>query len=299
MMRNEIAILYKYRKPPWGGGNQFLLALKGAFERKGIKVTSTVTSKTQGCLFNSHNVDFSYLKQVSRKDVKMVHRVDGPVTLYRKKGKEVDDKIFKHNNKFADVTVFQSHYSLSRTMKLGYSPKNPIIISNAVDYTIFNNINKCSFSRDRRVRLVTTSWSNNINKGYSVYKWLDRNLDWARFDYTYLGRVLGNFDNISLVSPKSSIGVANTLKSCDIYVTASRNESCSNAVVEALSCELPVLYVNSGSHSEFVKLGGLGFSSNQELVSGLDKLVVDYNKFVKGINVNSIDIVADKFLSLF
>jgi hypothetical protein len=69
---------------PWGGGNQFLRALVGEFERRGLTVeVNRISGGTAACLFNSFNFDFRRLRRFARPGVRMVHRVDGPIGVYR------------------------------------------------------------------------------------------------------------------------------------------------------------------------------------------------------------------------
>ena len=254
------------------------------------------------CIFNSFTFDLNIFKSGKHnyKDTLMVHRVDGPTLLVRGKGKELDDEIFEINNRVADVTVFQSFWSYQKTIELGYKPVNPIIIYNAVDSLIFNKNGKASFSNDRKIRLISTSWSPNMRKGFEIYKWLDDNLDWNRYEYTCVGNIPEDmkFDNCIHIPPLSSEELATELKKHDIYITASKNDPCSNALLEAVSCGLPALYYNDGGHPEIVGYGGLGFEKNVDIPSQLDRLVKDYCLFQNLIAVPAIDKITDKYLNL-
>jgi len=88
------------------------------------------------------------------------------------------------------------------------------------------------------------------------------------------------------------------LKSHDIYITASRNDPCSNALIEALACGLPALYLNDGGHPELVRAGGLPFNHEEEILPQLEKLVENYESFQRLITVPSLDSVAQKYLSI-
>ena len=84
----------------------------------------------------------------------------------------------------------------------------------------------------------------------------------------------------------------------DVYITASKNDPCSNALIEALACGLPALYLNDGGHPELVGYGGLPFSDVDEILSQLDALVDSYQMFQNLIAVSSLDDVAEKYLAL-
>jgi glycosyltransferase involved in cell wall biosynthesis len=297
-IREKISILHKYHRPPWGGGNQFLLALKKSLKKKNIKISNKIIHKTKACIFNSFTFDFDQITKKSNKKIIMIHRVDGPTCLVRGKDKQLDDKVFSLNSQLADRTVFQSYWSLAKTLEMKYQPVNPVIIHNAADPKIFNKVGKKTFSKKSKIKLISTSWSDNVRKGFPIYKWLDENLEWSRFEYTFVGRVPGEFSNINLISPQPSERVAKILKDHDIYIIASRDEPCSNALTEALSCGLPTLYLNSGSHHELVGFGGLGFDSTEEILPRLECIIEHYEMFQDLIVVPNIDDVAEKYMDL-
>src|SRR6266508_430956 len=81
---SAVAIFHEFHTPPYGGGNQFLLALVGELRRRGLDVElNTLSGGTPACLYNSFNFDFRRLRRFVREGVRMVHRVDGPIGVYR------------------------------------------------------------------------------------------------------------------------------------------------------------------------------------------------------------------------
>lgn len=296
-----ITIFFNFHKPPYGGGNQFLLALKKEFERRGLNVlVNKITKDTYMCIFNSYNFDAKDLKVQYSKypQCKMIHRVDGPIGLYRGTDYEIDKKIFEYNEQFADITVFQSHWSLEETIRLGFNPKNPIVIHNAVDNDIFHTNGRIKFSLDRKIKLISTSWSDNPRKGAAIYKWIEEHLDWSRFEYTFVGRSQIKFNKIHTIKPQPSHHLAKILRNHDIYITASQKDPCSNALLEALACGLPAVYLDDGGHKELVKEGGLPFYSKDEILVQIEKIVENYNNFQKNISILSCELVAEKYLNL-
>jgi glycosyltransferase involved in cell wall biosynthesis len=297
--KNVMTILHTFHKPPWGGGNQFLLALKKAVEQKGWTVNNNLKGNPKLCIFNSFTFDMSLLENREKyRNTRMVHRVDGPTILVRGKDRELDDKVFEINKRVADITVFQSYWSFRETIKLGYTPKNPVIIPNTVDPDIFNRKNRIKFSRKRKIRLISTSWSSNLNKGFETYRWIENHLDWNKFEYTFVGNSPWKFEYINHIPPQPSEKLADILRQHDIYIIASRNDPCSNALIEAQACGLPALYLNDGGHPEIVGYGGLGFSSNEEILSKLDYLVENYETFQNLIAIPRLQDIAEKYLSL-
>jgi glycosyltransferase involved in cell wall biosynthesis len=299
--RQIVTILHTFHKPPWGGGNQFLIALKNAIEREDYRVIHKLSYHSSICIFNSFTFDMKLIEKARRnKNTIFMHRVDGPTFLVRGKDKELDDKVFKINNEIADITVFQSFWSLEKTVELGYKPVNPIIIPNAVDSSIFNRDARIRFSKDRKIRIISTSWSNNPRKGFNTYKWLDNNLDWNRFEYIFVGNIPVDleFENIKYVPSVPSQELATKLKTSDIYIIASKNDPCSNALIEALSCGLPALYLNDGGHPELVRYGGLEFNTKEEILPQLERLVENYEMFQNLIVVPGIDVIAKRYLNI-
>jgi len=96
----------------------------------------------------------------------------------------------------------------------------------------------------------------------------------------------------------SSEDVAELLRSHDVFVTASLHEACSNALLEALSCGLPAVYVDSGANSELVGEGGLPFSDLEDVPVLLERLVEEYEAFQARIRVPALSEVADRYLEV-
>ncbi len=80
----DVALFHELAPPPSGGGHQFLRALVGELERRGLDVElNRLSAGTRVCLFNSFNFDAARLRRFARADARMVHRVDGPIGVYR------------------------------------------------------------------------------------------------------------------------------------------------------------------------------------------------------------------------
>jgi glycosyltransferase involved in cell wall biosynthesis len=228
----------------------------------------------------------------------VVHRIDGPIHLIRGTDREKDKLCFQLNEALAAATVVQSAWTYERIVEMGYQPVKPVIIHNAVDSDVFHARDRRAFDRERKIRLISTSWSDNPRKGGPVYKWIEEHLDWSRFEYTFVGRVSERFDRIRQIAPVPSRELAGLLREQDIYVTASHNDPCSNALIEALACGLPALYLNEGGHPELVGHGGLAFNELDEIFPQLEKLIANYEMFQELIAVPGLDAVAEKYLTL-
>jgi len=294
----EVVIVNDFRPAPYGGGNQFLGALRKGILNRGVSVGVNRSGwRTRAVLFNSFNCDFDWIRALRKRDIRMIHRVDGPISAYRGKDRDVDEKIWSVNHDVADVTVFQSKYSYDKHIEMGLSFLNPVIIPNACDSSIFfpASVRDLDIS-NRRVRLITTSWSDNPMKGGDVYLWLDQNLDFSRYEYTFVGRTKETFKNITVIQPVASRPLADILRSHDIFVMASRNDCCSNSLIEALACGLPTVYHTSGGNGELAGRAGFGFKSAEEIPALFDKMSARYSEFVNAIRLVSLSEVTDRYL---
>jgi glycosyltransferase involved in cell wall biosynthesis len=294
----DVAIFHELVPPPSGGGHQFVRALVAEFERRGLTVElNRLSAGTPACLYNSFNFDFRRLRRFSRDDCRMVHRVDGPIAVYRGYDDGTDRRILDIN-RLADATIFQSRFSLEKHRELGLELRNPVVVPNTVDPRIFHPPESREPLRERKARLVASSWSDNPNKGRETLEWLDGHLDWDRYEMTFLGNAPADFERIRSVGPVPSGKVAELLRSHDVYVAPSRNDPCSNALLEALACGLPAAYLSSGGHPEIVGEGGLSFSSPEGLPAVLDRLVEELDARRSAISIPTLVEVADRYLGV-
>jgi glycosyltransferase involved in cell wall biosynthesis len=296
----DLALFHELEQPPAGGGHQFLRALLRELERRGLEVElNRISGGTRACLFNSFNFDFARLRRFARDDCRLVHRVDGPIGAYRGFDDGTDHRIARVNHDLADATIFQSRFSLEKHAELGYELRDPVVIPNAVDPAIFHAPEARKPLDGRKVRVVASSWSVNTRKGADTFAWLDRHLDRTRYELTYLGQPPVAFEWIRAIGPLASDEVADELRRSDVYVAASRDDPCSNALLEALACGLPAAYLESGGHPELVGRGGLPFRSDEELPEVLDLLVAGLDGFREAIATPSLASVADRYLEVF
>jgi len=295
----DVSIFHQFAPPPGGGGHQFLWALWREMSERGVRLeNNTISRTTVACLCNSFNFDAQRLLSLKNTRCRVVHRVDGPIGVYRGKDEGVDRQIWEVNQELADATIFQSVYALRKHLELGLEFKDPHVIMNASDPSIFNQKGRSSFDPERKIRLISTSWSDNMNKGAPVYKWLDEHLDWQRYEYTFIGRTPIQFERIKTIPPVSLPELAGHLRNSDIFIFASRHESCSNALIEALSCGLPAICIDSGSNAEIIKMAGFLFTSAEEIPALLEALLKDYERIQNNISIPTLKDVTDYYLEV-
>jgi glycosyltransferase involved in cell wall biosynthesis len=295
----DVALFHELEPPPSGGGHQFLRALVGELESRGLDVElNRLSAGTRVGLFNSFNFDPTRLRRFARSDARMVHRIDGPIGVYRGYDDGTDRRIAALNDEFADATVLQSRYSLEKHRELGIDFRSPVVISNTVDPALFHPPAERIPLAGRKARVIATSWSDNVRKGAETLSWLDGNLDLDRYELTFVGRAPARFERIRVVGPVASTEVARLLGQHDLYLAPSRDDPCSNALLEALACGLPAAYLESGGHPELVGDAGLPFREDEELPEVLDRIVAELDERRAAISVPSLADVADRYLSI-
>jgi glycosyltransferase involved in cell wall biosynthesis len=295
----DLALFHEFVPAPSGGGHQFLRALVGELRARGLAVEENrISGGTPACLLNSFNFDFHRLRRFSTRGARLVHRVDGPIGVYRGYDDGTDLRIARVNRVLAEATVFQSRYSLEKHLELGLELTSPVVIRNAVDATIFHPPESRAPLSGRRLRVVATSWSDNPRKGADTLRWLDEHLDEERHELTFVGRTSVAFERARVVGPVASEPLAELLRAHDVYVAASRDDPCSNALLEALACGLPAAYLRSGGHPELVGEGGIGFDQPEELPGVLDRLAAEIDERRREIHLVPLADVADRYLEV-
>jgi len=278
-----------------GGGLAFLTALRNWFSEQSILASGPAEASI--ILFNSHH-DIDEVLKSRREYAKavFVHRMDGPMRLYNKPGDLRDQVAWDANAALADATVFQSRYSEAANRAEGCQPRQPVtVIGNAADGRYFSPGNAAKPAE--KLRLVACSWSANRNKGFDVLAWLDANLDWTRFEMEFLGNSDLEFKNIRGMKPAGKEAIAERLRAADVYVAASKKDPCSNALLEAMACGLPVLARNDGGHPELTGDAGLLFDDPAQIPALLEKLRADYAGFVNRLHPPTIQEIGKAYLA--
>jgi glycosyltransferase involved in cell wall biosynthesis len=295
----DLALFHEFAPPPTGGGHQFLRALVGELERRGLTVEHNRISRgTSVCLLNSFNFDFRRLRRFARDEIRFVHRVDGPIATYRGFDDGTDGRIAEINAELAAATVVQSRYSLDAHRALGIELVEPHVISNTVDPVVFHPPAERESIEGRRIRVIASSWSDNPNKGGDVLSWLDVHLDHERYELTFAGQANGVFEHVRVLGPIATEPLAEELRRSDVYLAASRNDPCSNALLEALASGLPAVFRASGGHPELVGDAGVPFDEPAEAAAALERLVGELDRRRSAIRISPIADVADRYLEV-
>lgn len=301
----KMHILFPLKDTPNGGGNQFLLALKQRFIDLGYCAERAEDANV--IIFNSYPFGAAYqlysqvarLRSNAKKPVAVVHRVDGPIAVVRGSARDlpVDRSIASFNNFLADATVFQSKWSRAICHDFGIGVGKPeIVIGNAPDNRWFYRpVQRVPLRPGDRVRVIASSWSSNWRKGFDIYRYLDHALDHDRYEFIFVGNTPVQFDSIRIVPPVCSRELGDLLRGAHIYLTASIDDPCSNAVVEALHCGLPIVARTSGGHPELVGANGALFTGHDDVISTLDRVAAALAELPVS-NLPTMEIVADAYL---
>ena len=270
----KIAIWYQTIPQPWGGSHQFLLALAKELTRLGYSISSYPDRKTEVVLINAHNRGpglYLFPNQVAqvrqtgrfswygkwlpaklwsfcpRRGAALVHRLDGIPELYRGVRTKADE--LQHGiNRLADFTIFQSAFCKESFAQRGVTPQSCRIVYNGVDPSFFYPPTQTHLSHTS-FRLVAVSWSSNPRKGFTVLAQLSQI---PGIEIRFAGHWLSTVDpgRVILLGPRNPAEIAEALRQSDAMIHAAENEPCSNAIVEALACGLPILYRDSGGNRE-------------------------------------------------
>ena len=274
----KIFISYKVKNEAWGGGNQFLKNLRD----KLLKMQQICNDPKDAdiILFNSHhNLIETLFYKIRYPYKKFVHRIDGPISSYRgEKEKKLDKLIYLFNSKISNGTIFLSKWSKEENIKKGYFANNNQVIYNAPDNKIFKEKKYSLDVQNRKIKIIASSWSENLLKGFDIFKYLDENLDFNKYQMTFVGNSKIQFKNIKMVKPVKSDLLYSYIESSDVFIFASKIESCSNLLMEAMATGIPVLVVDGTSNNEIFNSNGYIFKDKTDVINKLEKLVDNYEK---------------------
>jgi glycosyltransferase involved in cell wall biosynthesis len=297
----DLALFHDFAPAPAGGGHQALRAFVRECRRRGLDVQTNVLSpNTRACLFNSFNFDAARLRFFADRTpgARMVHRVGAATSLYRGGDDGTDARVAAVNRDLASATIAISQATIDMYRSIGIELVEPNVVHNPCDSEIFHPGGRVQFSRSRKARVVACSWSANPLKGGPTYRWLEDHLDWSRYELTFVGNSSTEFSRLRHLPPMPSRELAGFLRTQDVFLTATVNDAYSNALVEALSCGLPAVYLESGGSGEAVKDAGFGFLDREEIPGLLDRLVDEYEERQARISLPTLVEIVDRYLEV-
>jgi glycosyltransferase involved in cell wall biosynthesis len=237
-----------------GGVYTFLANWRAWLDGQGIEHTDNISDPFDILFVNSWVVQARIVKRVkkARPEIRVVHRVDGSGQDY---GRSDDADIRQARvNQWADLTIFQSHYSRFSTMQ-----KYKIITLDGP--VIYNPVNVERFRpSENKFSLFTAcnaAFSPNRKKGtWQIGEIARQN---PEVHFVLCGRYppLPRLPNIELLGHLNRKELAVVMQQSHVFLNLSENDPCPNVVTEALASGLPVLYKDSGGTPELVGDCGL------------------------------------------
>ncbi len=192
----------------------------------------------------------------------------------------------------------------SKLSIIKFDGDNYEIIFNGVDQNIFNTEGK-EFYKGGRVKIFSTSWSDNIMKGFQAIA------DCSELDNTecvFAGRWCDEVDpkNVKVIPPVKQKELADLYKEADIFLHPAKNDPCPNVVLEAMSSGLPVIFHNSGGTPEIAGEYGVPLSKDNgrdSLREAVGNIIGRYDhyreKLLRDKAEFSIATAAEKYLKAF
>lgn len=282
----KIYIDYTFKDGPYGGANQFLKGLRDFFVKNNYWCENPYEAD---CIIINHtNLSSEVIKaKTKQSNIILIHRMDGPVSKHRQRSKEIDKQSFWLDKVLCEGTVYQSEWTYKACMEMGMrEPLYKAIVHNAPNSDIFYKGIK---EKNSKIKLIATSWSDNWNKGFDVLEYLDNNLDFQKYQIIFVGRSPIEFKNIICMGAMDSYKLADVLRTADIYLAISRNESCSNSLIEAIKCGLPIIARDSGCYREIIKNGGIVCKDQYEILKRIDEFSSNLSAYIERLPVYDLE----------
>jgi glycosyltransferase involved in cell wall biosynthesis len=275
------------RRGPYGGGNQWLRQLTAYLKSCGYAVQFHLDKRVD-CVAGTH-AGLSGALTFSYEDVLRMRAKNPTLVCFQRindndmrKGTDSMDQLVAQANRAADHTVFVSEwlrdYHASRWFD---SAKSHSVILNGADPSIFHPIGAAVWKRDQTLRLVTHHWSDNMSKGFDLYKKIDIALASGALQDAELW-VIGRWPaeiawkKARTFRPCIEHKLARLLRQCHGYVTASKHEPGAMHPVEGLQCGLPLLYDREAGGT--VELGRqFGVELSEDIVTAFARFRESYD----------------------
>ena len=248
-----------------GGVSSFERNLYDYFLSKGEEVAELI-EKTD-VLFCSSFVNFGEAGYIKNRGGKIIQRLDG-VAVNDVSLREKIEKTYS----YSDLKIFQSEYSWKLNVATfgEISSSDYLIIRNGANKNIF----KPSTVEKRKTSKIIFGTTASFRKKEQI-KVITDALDSLEGQFEFELRCFGPvkkaelepfFDRSYIVNygSLSHVELARELQQLDAFVHAHPNDNCPNAVIEAISCGIPVLGFEAGALPElcFFNAELLGYVSD-------------------------------------
>ena len=288
-LSNKMFGINKIRKPivavsmaptrsPWGGASPFVLQFEAIMQRRGWRVQYSLQPTPDVILVIDPRMDHPKKKfgleelRVFRKahpKVPILHRIN---ECDQRKGTNDIDELLRQTSELADHTVFIAEWLRDYFAAKWFDTSRPhSCIYNGADPTFYHPFGTSLPKQGEPLRIVTHHWSDNPLKGFDIYESVDRMISEGRLPGFVL-RVIGRWPksiqwkSAELFGPMTGRRLADNLRECHIYLTASRWEPCGMHHVEGAQCGLPLVYhEDGGGIVEAGKKYGVGYRDDPSM----------------------------------
>jgi len=287
----RVAFNMRPARGPWGGSSPFVVQLKRYLQRRGYDVRFDLHKKVDVIVLIDPRDDLQFksfgmeeiraYKKINPK-VKVLHRIN---ECDQRKNSSFMDELLKNANEIADHTVFIANWLQDYHSERWFNKDNShSVIYNGADPNVFHPIGSATYNDNEAFRIVSHHWSDNMLKGFDFYSKIDQAIEKGQLDGVELW-IVGRWPSeikwqqARLFPPSQGKKLADTLRSCHAYVTASRWEPCGMHHVEGAQCGLPLLYHKDGGG--IVEAGeryGLGFGDD-DFIDAIKRLRDEYGKY--------------------
>lgn len=304
------------REGAFGGANAFLRTLVDELRRRGVETTTDPRDPFDVALLNAltEGLNLETVRRLAESGRPLVHRKTGYLGRGAAGLRQVVGGVVLGDahqvafDRYLAHTIFQSRYSRDVFAAAGHRGRSSVI-HNGVDPSIFNLEQRHLLGRRLRsfwqpgeaLRVVVSSWSADENKGFPEYRRIDGQLG-GRDDLrvTLVGRVPEGtrFRHIEVLGPRGPRRLADALRREHVILQLARFETCSNALLEALNCGLPAVYLDSGANAELAADFGVPYEG--DLFAALAAVRAGYDGIVSRLPDNPYRIgpVADRYLAV-
>lgn len=271
---------------PWGGGNQWLLQFSRYMHYAGYEVVHDLAGGAD-CVLIQHNgltgkmsIGFDELAAWRKANPRgrVVHRInDNDV----RKGTGEMDALMARFNALADHTVFISEWLRDHHAERWFDAARPhSCILNGADPSIFHPVGSAAWKSGEPFRFVTHHWADNRMKGFDEYAALDSLIADGTLPGVELW-IIGRWPSdivwkkARTFAPCAGPALADLLRQCHGYITASRWEPGGMHFIEGAQCGLPLLFhEDGGGIPELARKYGVGF--RDDLADATKRFISNY-----------------------
>lgn len=281
---------------PWGGAGTFVQQLDGYLTSRGYRVVYKLDASVDVAVIIDPRIQIDnrtfgaqeIRRQLdARPDLKVLHRVN---ECDKRKNTDFMDKELAAINRLANYTVFLSEWLRDYHAAIWFDRSRPhSVIYNGADPRLFYPGKV--IPRDGRSVIATHHWSDSPMKGFAVYAEIDRLIASGRLPGVEL-RVIGRWPKeirwraATTVPPKSGQLLADELRRCDAYITASLWEPGGMHHVEAAQCGLPVAYhADGGGIGDMCRRYGVEFRDDP--AAAIEALVANLPVYRRAALINA------------